>query len=437
MLLDTTESTSELGWTTYPDTGWDEVSVLDDRGKLIRTFEVCNVNQNPRLQDNWLATPFLFRDSAPRVFVTLRFSVRDCASLRSPSPTCRETLTLYYKQADSQRELERTWAAEPSGGEKESREGWVKVDTIAADKSFSKVEPSSPHQYQPNRYQRVNIKTRSFAPLTRNGFVLAVVDSGACVSLMGVSIFYRRCPATNRHLASYPATPSGAEPTALVPVGGACVPHSGPQAGTAPRMHCNAEGEWMVPVGGCVCDQGYEPNVNGSACLACPVGYFKAVSGSAPCTACPANSRTSQEGSLTCECRSGFYRSAMDANSSSCTSPPSAPISLTWEYESGDGGDVSYAPAQTKLRQTKVALNNLLTRITYLIQVQALNEVSSLSPFPPRYTSVNFTTSQSVPSQVPMMHQLSRAPDSITLSWPQPDRPNGDILEYQLRYYDK
>lgn len=43
----------------------------------------------------------------------------------------------------------------------------------------------------------------------------------------------------------------------------------------------------------------------------------------------------------------------------------------------------------------------------------------------------------SVPSTVPVMHQLSRAPDSITLSWPQPDRPNGDILEYQLRYYDK
>ncbi|CAL8360261.1 unnamed protein product [Arctogadus glacialis] len=98
-------------------------------------------------------------------------------------------------------------------------------------------------------------------------FVLAVVDSGACVSLMGVSVFYRRCPATNRYLASYPATPSGAEPTALVPVGGTCVLHSQPQTGTAPRMHCNAEGEWMVPVGGCICDQGYEPNVNGSACL--------------------------------------------------------------------------------------------------------------------------------------------------------------------------
>ncbi|XP_045555976.1 ephrin type-B receptor 5 isoform X4 [Salmo salar] len=427
MLLDTTESTSELGWTTYPDTGWDEVSVLDDRGKLIRTFEVCNVNQNPRLQDNWLATPFLFRFSAPRVFVTLRFSVRDCASLRSPSPSCRETLTLYYKQADSQRELERTWNAEPSSGEKDTREGWVKIDTIAADKSFTKVEPSLPHQYQPDRYRRVNIKTRSFAPLTRNGFVLAIVDSGACVSLMGVSIFYRRCPATNRYLASYPATPSGAEPTALVPVTGTCVPHSQAQGGSAPRMHCNAEGDWMVPVGGCICEEGYEPNQNGSACLG----------------------------------------------------SPSAPTSVSWEYESGDGGvslrwrppvdmggrsevwygvvcricpsatfaapgacswcgeAVTFTPSQTGIKQTKVTLNNLLTRVTYLIQVQAVNDVSALSPFPPQFISINFTTSQSVPSPVPSLHQLSRAPDSITLSWPQPDRPNGDILEYQLRYYDK
>ncbi|CAG6015166.1 unnamed protein product [Menidia menidia] len=160
-------------------------------------------------------------------------------------------------------------------------------------------------------------------------------------------------------------------------------------------------------------------------------------------------------------------------------SPPSAPVSPSWEYESGDGGvslrwrppvdmggrgevwygvvcricpsptftnpaacswcgeGVTFSPSQTNLKRTKVTLNNLLTRVTYLIQVQAMNEVSALSPFPARYTSINFTTSQSVPSTVPMMHQLSRAPDSIILSWPQPDRPNGDILEYQLRYYDK
>lgn len=178
------------------------------------------MNPNPRLQDNWLATPFLLRRSAPRIFVTLRFSVRDCSSLRSPSPSCRETLTLYYRQADSQREVERAWGGQvrvlggaqclrtggvhftdviltdcrslstsypvldpcmppplpvqTSNGEKDTREGWIKIDTIAADKSFSRVEPSLPNQYQPDRYQQINIKTRSFAPLTRAGYVTPI-----------------------------------------------------------------------------------------------------------------------------------------------------------------------------------------------------------------------------------------------------------------------
>ncbi|KAL2083977.1 hypothetical protein ACEWY4_019495 [Coilia grayii] len=214
---------------------------------------------------------------------------------------------------------------------------------------------------------------------------------------------------------------------------------------------------------------------------------------------CLANSRTSTEASTMCECRSGFYRAPTDINTTACTAhyinttactahyinttactaPPSGPVSLTWEYESSEGGvslrwrppqdtggrsevwygvvcricpsasqsppsmcswcgeTVTYTPSQSNLRQTKVTLNNLLTRVTYLIQVQAFNDVSALSPFPPQFSSINFTTSQSVPSTIPMLHQLSHAADSITLSWPQPDRPNGDILEYQLRYYDR
>lgn len=53
----------------------------------------------------------------------------------------------------------------------ETREGWVKIDTIAADKSFSRVEPSLPHQYKSENARRINVKTRSFAPLTRKGYV--------------------------------------------------------------------------------------------------------------------------------------------------------------------------------------------------------------------------------------------------------------------------
>lgn len=35
------------------------------------------------------------------------------------------------------------------------------------------------------------------------------------------------------------------------------------------------------------------------------------------------------------------------------------------------------------------------------------------------------------------MHQVSRSVDSITLTWSQPDQPNGVILDYELQYYEK
>lgn len=35
------------------------------------------------------------------------------------------------------------------------------------------------------------------------------------------------------------------------------------------------------------------------------------------------------------------------------------------------------------------------------------------------------------------MHQVSRTPNSITLSWSQPHQPNGVILDYELQYYEK
>lgn len=35
------------------------------------------------------------------------------------------------------------------------------------------------------------------------------------------------------------------------------------------------------------------------------------------------------------------------------------------------------------------------------------------------------------------MHQISSTMNSFTLSWPQPEQPNGIILDYELRYYEK
>jgi hypothetical protein len=55
------------------------------------------------------------------------------------------------------------------------------------------------------------------------------------------------------------------------------------------------------------------------------------------------------------------------------------------------------------------------------------------TPIPP----VTPPPCNSVPSAVPVVHQVSRAANSITVSWPQPDQTNGNILDYQLRYYDQ
>lgn len=54
--------------------------------------------------------------------------------------------------------------------------------------------------------------------------------------------------------------------------------------------------------------------------------------------------------------------------------------------------------------------------------------------------SINFPLlppSLAAPSTVPIMHQVSATMRSITLSWPQPEQPNGIILDYEIRYYEK
>lgn len=41
------------------------------------------------------------------------------------------------------------------------------------------------------------------------------------------------------------------------------------------------------------------------------------------------------------------------------------------------------------------------------------------------------------PSVVPIMHQVGSTSRSFSLSWPPPEQPNGIILDYEIRYYDK
>lgn len=132
------------------------------------------------------------------------------------------------------------------------------VTTVAADQSFTIRDLESGEM-------KMNLERCSLGHLTRRGLYLAFHNPGACVALVSVRVFYQRCPEAVHGLAQFPDTLP--RPGRLVEVAGACVPHArmSPGPSGAPRMHCSSDGEWLVPVGWCHCEPGYEEG--GEACL--------------------------------------------------------------------------------------------------------------------------------------------------------------------------
>uniref|UniRef100_A0AAR2KNH2 receptor protein-tyrosine kinase n=1 Tax=Pygocentrus nattereri TaxID=42514 RepID=A0AAR2KNH2_PYGNA len=453
--MDSTTATAELGWTIYPSLGWEEVSGYDENMNTIRTYQVCNVFNSS--QNNWVRTKYIRRRGAQRIHVEMKFSVRDCSSIPNIPGSCKETFNLYYFESDSDTATKvfPAWMENP----------WIKVDTIAADESFSQVDLGG-------RVMKINREVRSFGPVSRNGFYLAFQDYGACMSLIAVRVFFRKCPRVVRNGAVFPETLSGAESTSLVAARGTCIPN-GEEVDVPIKLYCNGDGEWLVPIGRCMCKAGHEAVENGTICRACSSGFFKPSQGDQQCLQCPMNSRTTNEGATNCVCRNGYYRTDSDPAQMPCTTVPSAPqrvissvnetsLRLEWSppRESGGredvvyniickscgsgrgactrcGDNVQFVPRQLGLTEPRVHISDLLAHTQYTFEIQAVNGVSDQSPYSPQFASVNITTNQAAPSVVSIMHQVSRTVDSITLSWSQPDQPNGVILDYELQYYEK
>ncbi len=226
---------------------WEEVSGYDENLNTIRTYQVCNVFEPS--QNNWLLTTFIDRRGAQRIYVEIRFTVRDCSSIPNVPGSCKETFNLYYYETDAVIATKGTafWMEAP----------YLKVDTIAADESFSQVDFGG-------RLMKVNTEVRSFGPLSKNGFYLAFQDYGACMSLLSVRVFYKKCPSVVQNFAIFPETMTGAESTSLVIARGICIPNS-EEVDVPIKLYCNGDGEWMVPIGSCTCKAGFEPD-NGNVC---------------------------------------------------------------------------------------------------------------------------------------------------------------------------
>ena len=108
-----------------------------------------------------------------------------------------------------------------------------------------------------DRVMKLNTEVRDISNLSKKGFYLAFQDLGACIALVSVRVFYKKCPLTVLNLARFPDTVTGGD-SALVEVRGGCVNAS--EEFEAPKMYCSADGGWLVPIGRCVCKPGYEEN---------------------------------------------------------------------------------------------------------------------------------------------------------------------------------
>ncbi|KAM9026645.1 ephrin type-A receptor 5 isoform 12-T12 [Ara ararauna] len=335
-LLDSRTVMGDLGWIAYPKNGWEEIGEVDENYAPIHTYQVCKVMEQN--QNNWLLTSWISNEGASRIFIELKFTLRDCNSLPGGLGTCKETFNMYYFESDDE------------DGRNIKENQYIKIDTIAADESFTELDLG-------DRVMKLNTEVRDVGPLAKKGFYLAFQDVGACIALVSVRVYYKKCPSVIRNLARFPDTITGADSSQLLEVSGVCVNHS--VTDEAPKMHCSAEGEWLVPIGKCLCKAGYEEKNN--TCQVCRPGFFKASPHSPSCSKCPPHSYTLDEASTSCLCEEHYFRKESDPPTMACTTP--SPVS--------------------SVKKGKITKN------------------------------------------------------SISLSWQEPDRPNGIILEYEIKYFEK
>ncbi|ERE84351.1 ephrin type-A receptor [Cricetulus griseus] len=432
----------------YPE--WEEISGLDENYTPIRTYQVCQVME-PN-QNNWLRTNWISKGNAQRIFVELKFTLRDCNSLPGVLGTCKETFNLYYYETDY------------DTGRNIRENLYVKIDTIAADESFTQGDLGE-------RKMKLNTEVREIGPLSKKGFYLAFQDVGACIALVSVKVYYKKCWSIIENLAVFPDTVTGSEFSSLVEVRGTCVSSAEEEAENSPRMHCSAEGEWLVPIGKCICKAGYQQK--GDTCEPCGRRFYKSSSQDLQCSRCPTHSFSDREGSSRCECEDGYYRAPSDPPYVACTRPPSAPqnlifninqttVSLEWSppadnggrndvtyrilckrcsWEQGEcvpcGSNIGYMPQQTGLEDNYVTVMDLLAHANYTFEVEAVNGVSDLSRSQRLFAAVSVTTGQAAPSQVSGVMKERVLQRSVELSWQEPEHPNGVITEYEIKYYEK
>uniref|UniRef100_G3WDU5 receptor protein-tyrosine kinase n=1 Tax=Sarcophilus harrisii TaxID=9305 RepID=G3WDU5_SARHA len=417
VLLDFAAAKGELGWLTHPyNKGWDLMQYNQP------IYMLCGVGGDRTM--------------------ALKFTVRDCNSFPGGASSCKETFNLYYAESDV------------DYGTNFQKRQFKKIDTIAPDE----ITVSSDFE---NRNVKLNVEERSVGPLTQKGFYLAFQDIGACVALLSVRIYYKKCPEMLQNLARFPETIAGSDSANLAKVG---APGEAAVVGGKPPSLRMGVG-WSP--GKCAC-----PGLPAALIFwagACSPGSFKPDASDSSCSQCPLHTLPSSEGAIICECEEGFFRAAEDPPSSPCTRPPSAPhhltviglgakVELRWKPPQDTGGreDITYSvtceqcwpetgecqPCEPTVRYSQpphglsgnsLVVSDLEPHINYTFAVEARNGVSGL------VTSRSFrTASVSINQTEPPKVKLdSRTTTSLSVSWSIPLRQQSRVWKYEVTYHKK
>ncbi|CAF96959.1 unnamed protein product, partial [Tetraodon nigroviridis] len=203
---------------------------------------------------------------------------------------------------------------------------------------------------------------------------------------------------------------------------------------------------------------------------ACEVGFYKPVAGDGLCAKCPQHSHSETRAALSCPCDSSYYRAADDPPAAPCSRPPSCPLNvissvngtsvhLEWDRPLDTGGrsDLQYSimcqkcsgeggpcescdshPGGTsagRMGASVAAGSGGMVERSGTVAIRFIPRQSGLTQ--PWVTVLNLVAHSNYSFRILATNAENTSQNSVTLQWHEPDQPNGVILEYDIKYYEK
>lgn len=244
-------NTSISGWSLWKKNtnkfeGW-RIQNLPPNGDEV--YGVCEVDQSN--SNSWLRSPFISRDKGISLHIRVSFTMRECTSYPDPRSLkhCEETFTLLKYESDS-----------PTDDLQYNNKYFRSVAIIASNRKWENKD----------RTENILNVHESSMSVRRSGVIIAFQNTGSCIMIKEVAVYFLSCPDKISNYVHFPQTAAGLENLERK-IEGRCV-EGGTKIDNAndPIINdCQANGQWKEETVDdvCECGPGMEGNQNKTICL--------------------------------------------------------------------------------------------------------------------------------------------------------------------------